>query len=291
MDQVTQDKLQNVSDTAFWVAQYRAEETAREDAVFKDHLAAKLLEQRGKSIKEFMDSDNEISWPIVTRTYLMDGVINDMIADGIDTVLCLAAGLDTRPYRLDLDQQLSWIEVDLPGILDFKSEVLKEDAPHCQLERVAIDLTNREQRSQFFRKIDQQSDNVLVITEGLLIYLDPNEVRTLAEELSEYASFRKWTMDLASPGLIEMMNKKMGDKLKAANAPFKFGPKQGPDYFKPLGWNKLEVHSFLKTAAALKRVNLWMRLLAMLPESKGKQGSRPWSAVCLFENTKSPADK
>ena len=99
-----------------------------------------------------------------------------------------------------------------------------------------------------------------------------------------YSTFVKWSLDLASPGLVKMMNSKMGDKLSKANAPFKFGPEKGPDYFDQLGWEKMEVHSYLKTAAALKRVNLWMRILALLPESHGKQGSRPWAGICLYKN-------
>jgi hypothetical protein len=38
----------------------------------------------------------------------------------------------------------------------------------------------------------------------------------------------------------------------------------------------------LKTAAKLKRLSWWMRLLALFPDSKGAQGSRPWSGVCLL---------
>ena len=285
------EKPQNVSDTAFWVAQYRAEETVREDGLFKDPLASRLIAQKGKSIKEFLDSKNEISWPIVVRTYLMDRVIGKHLPDGFDTVLSLAAGLDTRPYRLDLQSDIKWIEVDLPGILNYKNNVLRDERPSCQLERISIDLTDREARNRFFDRVNQESEKVLVITEGLLVYLDPAEVSSLALDMAKYTSFKYWMMDLASPGLVKMMNKKMGDKMEQANAPFRFGPAEGPGYFKPMGWTSIEVHSFLKTAAALKRVNLWMRVLAMLPESQGKQGSKPWSAVCLFENQNTKAHK
>ena len=45
----------------------------------------------------------------------------------------------------------------------------------------------------------------------------------------------------------------------------------------------MEVCSPLKTAARMKRLTFGMRMLAMLPESQGAQGSRPWSGTCLFE--------
>jgi hypothetical protein len=63
---------------------------------------------------------------------------------------------------------------------------------------------------------------------------------------------------------------------------FQFAPPEGPGFFEPWGWRVLDVRSLLRTAARLKRLSLWMRLMAILPESQGAQGSRPWAAVCLF---------
>ena len=44
-------------------------------------------------------------------------------------VVNLAAGLDTRPYRMDLPSSLLWVEVDLPDLLDYKEGVLKSESP------------------------------------------------------------------------------------------------------------------------------------------------------------------
>jgi Leucine carboxyl methyltransferase len=57
-------------------------------------------------------------------------------------VVNLAAGLDTRPYRMDLPSSRLWVEVDLPDLLDYKEEVLKSESPRCRLERVRLDLSN-----------------------------------------------------------------------------------------------------------------------------------------------------
>ena len=86
-------------------------------------------------------------------------------------------------------------------------------------------------------------------------------------------------IDLASPGLLELLRRKAGGPLAEA---FAFGPPEGPAFFVPHGWRPLEVHSRLKTAARLKRLPLLLRLLALLPESQGRQGRRPWSGVCLL---------
>ena len=73
----------------------------------------------------------------VTRTYLFDRFIAQQIARGADTVVNLAAGLDARPYRMDLPRTLHWIEVDLPELLAYKEQALAREKPNCALERVA----------------------------------------------------------------------------------------------------------------------------------------------------------
>jgi len=54
-------------------------------------------------------------------------------------VVNLAAGLDTRPYRMALPSGLQWIEIDLPELLAYKAETLAGETLACRLERVALD--------------------------------------------------------------------------------------------------------------------------------------------------------
>jgi len=279
-------KISNISDTAFWVAQYRAEESRRKDALFEDGLAGKLAGEKGKEIKAFMDPKNKISWAIVVRTYLFDHAIMEALEAGVDMVVCLASGLDTRPYRLPLPEGLKWVEVDLPGILEYKTETLKDEKPRCRLERIALDLGSEAERQKLFDRLNGEASHILIVSEGLLVYLSPEQVSDLARDLAVPAHFKKWILDLASPGLVKMMNKQSGEKLKQANARFRFGPPEGPGFFNSFGWSVVKVHSFFKTAARFKRVGFIMRLLALLPESQGKQGSSPWSGVCVFERAK-----
>ena len=79
-----------------------------------------------------------------------------------------------------------------------------------------------------------------------------------------------------------MMKQSAGDADEEAGAPFLFAPPEGPPFFASHGWKPVEVRSLLKAAAKLERLPFVLRMFAMLPESDGAQGSRPWSAVCLF---------
>ena len=121
------DELRNISDTARWVAIYRAIESERPDALFHDPFARRLAGERGERIAETMEFANRNAWSFVARTVVFDRFIEDSIASGADMVVNLAAGLDTRPYRMALPSNLPWIEVDLPDLLDYKIAMLANE--------------------------------------------------------------------------------------------------------------------------------------------------------------------
>jgi methyltransferase (TIGR00027 family) len=276
--------VRDISDTALFAAIYRARETERPDALFRDSLARRLAGERGEQIAQSMPFSERATWAWITRTCLCDQFIERQIAAGADTIVNLAAGLDTRPYRMGLPRSLKWIELDLPGILEYKERILRDETPRCALERIRLDLSDVQARREVFARLGTAAKRSLIITEGLLIYFSKQEVASLAQDLAAVLTFQYWVLDIGSPGLLKMLKKRMGPQIGRGNAEFKFAPEEGPEFFTPHGWRPVETRSILKTAAKLKRLNPWMRLLALLPESKDKQGSRPWSAVCLLRN-------
>ena len=278
--------IRNISDTARWVAVYRAQETERPDPIFRDPFARRLAGDRGEQIARMMPLGGNNAWSMITRTYLIDQLIRVELRRGADMVINLAAGLDSRPYRLELSRSLRWIEVDLPEILDYKEEILRNETPVCALERVRLDLSDVPGRRALFAQLAQSAKRALIITEGLLIYLTPEAVGRLATDLSEPTTFHSWIADLPSPGLLRMLRKRMASQLSQA-APFKFAPEEGPRFFEPYGWKPVEVQSFLKNAAQLKRLSFFLRLMALLPETEKSRRDRPWSGACLFANQKS----
>ena len=276
-----ESRIRNISDTARWVAEYRAEESERPDAVFNDPFARRLAGTRGREITGTIPRQMQQRWAFITRTYLFDHFVTEQVRAGVDTVVNLAAGLDARPYRMALPPSLKWIEVDLPDLLAYKQAVLANDKPVCVLERVALDLSDVEGRRALFKRIDAAATNTLVLTEGLQIYFSAGEVGAMAEDLAATRTFGHWVIDLSSPALMAMMQKEMGDRLKQAGAPFKFAPDDGPHFFERHGWRAADVRSMLKSAAKINRLSLMFRILALMPESS-KPWSRVWSGICLL---------
>ena len=276
--------IENISDTAKWVAVFRADESERPDAIFHDPFARRLAGEKGEQIANAIEFSRNNSWSFVARTFLFDEFIKQHIAQGFDMVVNLASGLDTRPYRMPLPASLNWIEVDLPGIMNYKQTILANEKPNCKLQSISLDLSDRKARLELFKKLGSECDKALIVSEGLVGYLDEEEVGALAQDLSAQQSFKRWVLDMMSPGLLVMATKEMGSFLKAGNAVLKFAPQEGEGFFLKHGWKHIESRSKLKTAAALKRLNDEMMAYAAYPEPEGPKGDYPWSGDCLFEN-------
>ena len=276
-----ESQIRNISDTARWVAVYRARETERPGAVFRDPFARRLAGERGEQIATSIRFMEKNAWPFVARTWLTDYLISEQLRHGTDMVINLAAGLDARPYRMDLPRSLQWIEVDLPEILAHKEEILRNEKPVCVLERVRLDLSNESARRALFSELSRRANRVLVVAEGLLVYLTEDEVAALGKDLAAPVAFQYWIIDLASPALLRMLSRKMGAPLDQAGAPLRFAPEQGPEFFTRCGWKPEEVHSTIHAAAKLNRLSFFLRLIAKI-SSPRFQPKRPWSAVCLL---------
>ncbi|MGO8968104.1 MAG: class I SAM-dependent methyltransferase [Myxococcaceae bacterium] len=275
--------LPAVSDTARWVAYYRALESERPDALFKDSFARRLAGERGQAIAESMPGGvRGSSWPMVVRTVLIDELVYTSLAEGVDRVLNLAAGLDTRPYRLHLPPTLSWVEADLPGLLREKERLLADEKPVCDLRREPVDLLEPSARRAFLERALQGCKRALVLTEGLLIYLEPKEVRALGGDLAAQSPIAFWMLDLASPGILRMLQRRTASRL-GAGAQMKFGPPEGVAFFEAMGWTPLDIRPYLQEGARLHRLPAFLRLLAPFSKTDPRHpGRRPWSAVVRF---------
>jgi len=270
------------------VALYRAMESERPDALFRDPYARKLAGERGERILASMRRGRSWAWPMIVRTAVLDELIGRTIArDGVDTVLNLAAGLDTRPYRLQLPSSLRWIEADFPDVIAYKQEQLKGERPVCVLERVGIDLTDVAERRALFARIGGAARQVLVVSEGLLIYLTREQVASLASDLAAATSFRWWLMDLASPRLLKMLDKTWG-RAVSEKAPFQFAPAEGTRFFQPQGWQEAEFRSMWEESLRLKRTMplawLWNLIGRLYPKSK-REEFRRMSGIVLLQRS------
>jgi O-methyltransferase involved in polyketide biosynthesis len=173
------------------------------------------------------------------------------------------------------------VEADLPGLLEEKARLLADETSRCRLTSTAVDLADAAARDTF---VDDALDGVtraLVLTEGLLMYLDDADVVALSQAIKR-PEVAWWMLDFTGPGLNKMMNKNMVSL--SQNAPFTFGPENGLAFFEDLGWRTVEAESLLTAGRRLRRLPLMMRLVARLPPPDPRRPGdrRPWSAVARF---------
>jgi methyltransferase (TIGR00027 family) len=275
-------RVDRVQDTARWVAMARAEESERKDAVFRDPFARKLAGPAGAALLRKLSGRAGGTWPIVARTHIIDRLVTEAVRDGADAVLNLAAGLDSRPLRMDLPSHLAWIEVDHADVVADKASTLEGVAPVCHLERIALDLSMEAERRTLFARVGARFRRILVLTEGLLCYLEPRAAMALAADIRTIPTAFRWIGDINNTAVNAFVARRTRGALQGT-AKMQFGTDEGPLVFEPLGWKTLGATSILKAAGRLKRLPFLMSLAARLPERPYGTPGRPWSGVCVWE--------
>ncbi len=186
-----------MSDTALLVAGCRAIETERPDALMRDPFAARLAGERGQAMFRAVPHPEIMGFGIAIRTRFIDELLLEALAGtGVKTVVCFGAGLDTRPWRLDLPPEVRWIEVDFAAMLDYKETLMEEERPRCRRERLTADLNNSAERRAVYRAVG--SAPTLMITEGLLMYLPAATVEAIASETPRESSIAHWICDVTT---------------------------------------------------------------------------------------------
>jgi O-methyltransferase involved in polyketide biosynthesis len=143
--------------------------------------------------------------------------------------------------------------------------------------REAVDLAEPGARWAFLARAVGDRQRALVITEGLLGYLDDGIVRSLAHDLAARRGIHWWLLDVLSPGALATLKETQGH---LAAPMMSFAPPDGVGFFEALGWRAVEVRSIVHAAARYRRAPLRLRPLAWLPDPDPRRlGHSRWSGV------------
>lgn len=213
------------------------------------------------------------------------------MAQGADTILNLGAGLDTRPYRLELPGEVRFVEVDQPKILAIKEKRLGDAAPIHPVERRAVDLTDASARRALLDEVGTSSRSVVVLTEGVVPYLGLEHVGELADDLAGLAPARSWILDYYTRALLRIRAQR-GIASRMQNAPFLFDPDDFFGFFEEHGWRLGELRYFMDEGRRRGRYppmppwRLWfLRLTAPFRSRAKREAFRTMSGYALLERT------
>lgn len=166
--------------TARWTASARAQESARPDPLFMDPWAAALAGEEGAAW--LAQQGGRVS-PMVVRTHYFDRFLQDAAQRGLRQVVLLAAGLDTRAYRLPWPPETRLFELDQPAVLAHKAQTLNAAGarPACQRSAIPADLTGPWPNWLCEGGFDPRQPTAWLL-EGFLYYLpDPALERILGQ--------------------------------------------------------------------------------------------------------------
>jgi methyltransferase (TIGR00027 family) len=253
MNSPVDSQIRDVSDTALWVAQYRAVESDRPDALFRDPLAKILVGERGPAIAgRFTRMGKFAEWSVIARTIIIDEYIQNALREGVDAVVNLGAGLDTRPYRMDLPASLPWVEADFAHMVQFKEDKLRDEVPHCALKRVGVDLSDDAARSEFLSSVVPGARRILVLTEGVVPYLREEQVAALAQDLRARPEFALWIVEYFSEFSYRYL-KRATQSAQMLNSPFRFFPSSWMEFFRERGWERSQLRFYGEVARRFNR--------------------------------------
>jgi methyltransferase (TIGR00027 family) len=275
--------VEDMLDTARLIAVCRAIEHESKCPRLRDPYARRLAGKRGEEILRALPPGVMEVWPIAVRTHVYDEILMRTIEQHkVDTVLNLGAGLDTRPYRLPLPSSLHWIEVDRSEVLVYKEELLSDEQPACDLERVPLNITNAEERQALLERVGKQARCVFVLSEGLLIYLQVEQVAALATDLYAQPALRWWLTEFVSE---PVLRRDGWNEIATECTKGRFTPPGGTEFFALHGWKVAEFRQLVQEALRIKvqvRKKWRLYLLALLQALAKQEGEARYAMGGFF---------
>ncbi|MDH6139990.1 MULTISPECIES: class I SAM-dependent methyltransferase [Kitasatospora] len=237
--------MEAVSKTAQWTAAARALESERADALFVDPYARTVAADTGFKLLDRYAGAGTVEFLAVRTTYLDRAIAAAVAGEGIRQVVFVAAGMDTRPFRLDCWADGTTVfELDRPALLAAKEELLDGAQPPAGITRhpVAVDLAG--EWADSLRQAGFQADRpTLWVIEGLTFFLPEDAVRRLLTGvrslsapgtvlLGDFASHASLVNPLARPFL---------NALAEDGAAWLFGTDTPEQFLAECGWQAREV--------------------------------------------------
>jgi methyltransferase (TIGR00027 family) len=187
-------KVTGVSRTAIGAAWMRAMESKRPDALFDDPYAeafvtealATIAEDRAVAADQLDQALALFSLNITLRTRFYDDYLR---SSGCRQVVLLAAGLDTRAFRLDWPAGTHLFELDLPDLLDYKERVLaaRHATPRCERTVLRVDL-REDWPARLLAAGFHPTEPTAWLVEGLLVYLSADEATALLTAIGDLSA-------------------------------------------------------------------------------------------------------
>lgn len=218
MHKIMKEKVsvKGVPETMLQTLYARAKESEKENHHIYDEKAVEIVEQLDYDFSN-ADKDKAMSYGVVSRTIVLDKMVGEFLDKNPGTIVVnIACGMDTRCYRMQ-GKYLRWYNIDLPETIDIRKRFLEENGPIYQIEKSAMD-------ESYTDEIEYNGEPVLVIIEGLTMYLSERDVKQIFDIIDR--TFKKVSVfvETMSPFMVNHIKEK---SIEGSMAKFTWGVKNG----------------------------------------------------------------
>lgn len=217
MNEQEKISITGVPETMLQTMYARAKETKKKNAVIHDEKAVEIVEKLDYDFT-LADKDAAMGSGVIARTIMLDKMVSDYLHKNENTIVVnIACGLDTRCYRNE-GKYKKWYNIDLPDTINIRSRFMREEGPTIyQFAESAMD-------EAWAEKIEYNGEPVLVVIEGLTMYLAEEEVVRIFKIIDK--KFRKATVlvEIMNPFIVKNIKEKSIDQ---STAKFTWGVKNG----------------------------------------------------------------
>ncbi len=219
MTKAENSKLNNVSKTMLMTLYARAKESQKKNHKIYDKKAIEIISKMNYDFSA-ADKDLTMSTGVIARTILLDKMLRDwLFKNPCATVINIASGMDTRFYRIENQNIRKWYNVDLSDAISVRELYINEDSRVKNISSSAMD-------EKWATEINETSENVLFIVEGLSMYLSEDDIKKFLSIVDKH--FRKATIfiEILSPKFVK---KDIEKSISKSGAVFTFGAASGKE--------------------------------------------------------------
>lgn len=235
--------VKGVPETMIQTLYARAKETSQKNPKIKDEMAVSMVKQLDYDFSQ-ADQDKTMRSGVIARTIVLDKMVGEYLDKHKNTIVInIACGLDTRCYRMK-GKYKHWYDLDLPETMSIRKQFLTETGPIYQIAKSAMDET-------YTNTINYEGEDVLVIIEGLTMYLTEDDVKKIFCIIEHAFSNVTMMVEVMSPFMVKHIKEK---SIEGSHAKFTWGIKNGK-----------ELEKLLPTFSFLTEVSLVEGMKKLIP--------------------------
>lgn len=210
--------IQGVPETMLQTLYARAAYSKKKNHKFYDEKSMEIVSRIDYDFTNAA-KDSTMSDGVIARTILLDRMVGDFIKENPETtVINIACGMDTRVYRVD-NGKVHWYNIDLPETIAVRERFLNESDRICMIAKSAMD-------ESWAEVVGKQKGKVLVIIEGLTMYLTEADVKQILEIVDKHFDDVEVIMETMNPFVVKHVKEK---SIEASRAKFSWGISSGKE--------------------------------------------------------------